>query len=79
MGVVLEWLAVEALAELPDDQARAEVRQLIHDVAADPSSWPAPGGEDVVDLFGARCWVTVAAYVDQVEVRDIGWWATVPA
>lgn len=34
---------------------------------------PGTGGEEVADLFGARCWVSVVAYDDGVEVRDIGW------
>ncbi|WP_326768625.1 hypothetical protein OG978_32540 [Streptomyces sp. NBC_01591] len=73
MHVALEWLAVEALAELPDDQARGEVQGVIDEVARDRSSWPAAGGEEAVDVFGSRCWVTVAAFADGLEVRDVGW------
>lgn len=71
--VQLEWLALEVLAELPDAGARAEVEELLDAVASCPGQWPAPGGEECVDFFGARCWVSVVAYADGLEVRDVGW------
>ncbi|MFF1962954.1 hypothetical protein ACFVW5_04900 [Streptomyces sp. NPDC058232] len=73
MRVELEWLATEVIAELPTAQARIEVRSLIVDVLRHPELWPAPGGEEAADVFGGRCWVSVVAYLDGIEVRDIGW------
>ncbi|MGW2177698.1 hypothetical protein ACWCXX_06280 [Streptomyces sp. NPDC001732] len=73
MRAVLEWLAAEVIAELPTAQARDEVQELIDEVVQDPVRWPAPGGEDSADMFGSRCWVTVVAYLDGIEVRDNGW------
>lgn len=70
--VELEWLAAEVVAGLPP-VGREEVRVLLDDVARRPEEWPAPGGEEAVDVFGGRCWVTVVAYVDGLEVRDVGW------
>jgi hypothetical protein len=73
MRVDLEWLTVEVLAELPTLDGREEVRALIADVLRRPELWPTPGGEEAADVFGGRCWVTVVAYLDGIEVRDIGW------
>ncbi|MFF8717139.1 hypothetical protein ACF07T_37780 [Streptomyces sp. NPDC015184] len=74
MGDVrLEWLAEEVMAGLPSAGARAEVQDLLVDVAGHPGRWPAPGGEEVLDAFGARCWISCVAYLDGLEVRDIGW------
>jgi hypothetical protein len=73
MHVVLEWLAAEAIAELPSTQARDEVQALIAELVQDPTQWPAPGGEEVANVVGSRCWVSVVAYLDEIEVRDIGW------
>ncbi|MET7527251.1 hypothetical protein [Streptomyces sp900116325] len=69
MRVELEWLATEVIAELPTAQARTEV--LRH-----PELWPAPGGEELADVFGSRCWVSVVSYRDGLEVRDIGWFGS---
>ncbi|MFJ1695699.1 hypothetical protein ACIOHC_11195 [Streptomyces sp. NPDC088252] len=73
MHVELEWLAAEVMAELPTADGRDEVRALIADVLRCPELWPAPGGEELADVFGGSCWVTVVAYLDGIEVRDIGW------
>lgn len=72
-NVQLEWLALEVLAELPNAGARSEVEALLDEVAGCPWAWPAPGGEECVDFFGSRCWVSVVAYLDGLEVRDVGW------
>ncbi|MET9535325.1 hypothetical protein ABZY02_33005 [Streptomyces sp. NPDC006649] len=69
----LDWLALQVLDELPGVDARGDVLKLISTVLADRDAWPAPGGQEVTDLFGARCWVSVVAYDDGIEVRDIGW------
>ncbi|WP_329167825.1 hypothetical protein OG939_35955 [Streptomyces sp. NBC_01685] len=73
LSVRLEWLAVEVLDELPSDEARAAVQGLLVDVARRPEWWPQPGGEEVAEVFGALCWVSIVAYLDGVEVRDVGW------
>ena len=72
-SVQLERLAVEVLAELPDDDTQAAVQDLLHDVAGRSEEWPAPGGEEIADFFGPYCWVSVVAYADGLEVRDVGW------
>ncbi|MGW2182700.1 hypothetical protein ACWCXX_32395 [Streptomyces sp. NPDC001732] len=69
----LEWLAAEVMDGLPSAAARSAVKDLLVDVAKRPDRWPTPGGEDVVDVFGSRCWVSYVAYRDGLEVRDIGW------
>ncbi|MEE1804858.1 hypothetical protein [Streptomyces sp. BE133] len=71
--VQLEWLAAEVMVGLPSDEARAAVRDLCAEVAACSERWPAPGGEEAADVFGSRCWVSIAAYADGLEVRDVGW------
>ncbi|WP_326734025.1 hypothetical protein [Streptomyces sp. NBC_01022] len=71
--VRLEWLAAEVMEGLPSSEARAEVEVLLTDVAARPEWWPRPGGEEVADAFGVQCWVSFVAYLDGVEVRDVGW------
>ncbi|WP_425526086.1 hypothetical protein [Streptomyces mirabilis] len=39
-GVVVEELAVEVMAQLPDDRARKEVMALVEVVLMDPRAWP---------------------------------------
>lgn len=76
-AIVLEWLAAEVMAELPD-RARVEVAAVLLDVAQHPGLWPAPGGEETADVFGPSCWVSVVAYADGLEVRDVGWCSPLP-
>ncbi|WP_405909582.1 hypothetical protein OG742_37270 [Streptomyces sp. NBC_00828] len=62
----------EALAELPDE-GRQEVMETIAAVLVRPGVWPEPGGWDVALLFGPRSWVAFAAYLDGIDVVDVGW------
>jgi hypothetical protein len=39
-GVVVEELAVEVMAQLPDDRARQEVMALVEVARRDPRAWP---------------------------------------
>ncbi|MFF3487339.1 hypothetical protein ACFYXC_29275 [Streptomyces sp. NPDC002701] len=39
-GVVVEELAVEVIAQLPDDRARQEVLALVEVARMDPRAWP---------------------------------------
>ncbi|MGQ4486031.1 hypothetical protein ACN6LM_002386 [Streptomyces sp. SAS_281] len=34
---------------------------------------PAPGGEEVAEAFGPSSWSVFIAYLDGIEVRDVGW------
>ncbi|MET7344646.1 hypothetical protein [Streptomyces sp. NPDC005547] len=68
----LDWLAVEVMKELPPEAIRA-VEQLLADVAGHPDRWPAPGGEEAAEAYGKSCWIVFVAYLDGIEVRDIGW------
>ncbi|MET8537034.1 hypothetical protein ABZV67_35835 [Streptomyces sp. NPDC005065] len=72
-GIRLEWLATEVLHGLPSDEARATVQDLLVEVAGHPDWWPEPGGEEIAEAFGPRCWVSFVAYLDEVEARDVGW------
>ncbi|WP_232837634.1 hypothetical protein [Streptomyces atratus] len=66
-------MAEDVMAGLPPAAARAAVQDLLVEAAKHPDRWPAPGGEEVVDEFGARCWISYVVYRDGLEVRDIGW------
>ncbi|MFD5786844.1 hypothetical protein ACFWH1_09440 [Streptomyces sp. NPDC127037] len=68
----LDWLAVEVMKELPRE-AHGAVQQLFTEVAGRPDWWPAPGGEEAAEAFGSECWIVYVAYLDGIEVRDIGW------
>lgn len=75
-GVVMERLAVEVMAGLPDDEARAEVAELLQCVREQPRAHPDVReviGAEVREAFGAWCWVRYAVHEGAVEVRDIGW------
>lgn len=72
-GVRLDWLAAETLSELPSVAARRAVQDLMNEVSGRPEWWPAPGGEEVADVFGATCWVSFVVYLDGIEVHDVGW------
>ncbi|MGW7276541.1 hypothetical protein ACWGH5_39360 [Streptomyces sp. NPDC054864] len=57
----MEELAVEVLAQLPDDWARREVMALVEVARIDPRAWPDvrdPGSvEEIREAFGRRCWI----------------------
>lgn len=76
-GMVFEELAIEVMAELPTDEARREVLELIELVGADPWAWPDvrdPGSvEEIREAFGARCWFQYTPHNGAIEVREIGW------
>ncbi|MFF1570231.1 hypothetical protein ACFVY1_43880 [Streptomyces sp. NPDC058293] len=76
-GVVVEDLAVEVTAELPNDHARREVLALIECVRHDPRAWPDvrdPGpGEEIREAFERRCWVQYMPHARAIEVREIHW------
>jgi hypothetical protein len=76
-GVVVEELAVEVMAQLPDDQARREVMALVEVARMDPRAWPDvrdPGSvEEIREAFGWRCWIHFMPHAGAIEVRDIGW------
>jgi hypothetical protein len=60
-GVVAEELAVEVMAQLPDDRARREVMALVEVARMDPRAWldvRDPGSvEEIREAFGRRCHV----------------------
>ncbi|MEV1082023.1 hypothetical protein AB0I98_27865 [Streptomyces sp. NPDC050211] len=62
----------EALVELPE-RGRSEVMELIATALVRRESWPAPGGWDAATLFGPRSWITFAAYLDGIDLLDVGW------
>ncbi|MEH0428820.1 hypothetical protein QBB34_21295 [Streptomyces stelliscabiei] len=76
-GVVVEELAAEVMAELPTDDARREVLDLVKVVRTDPRAWPDvrdPGSvEEIREAFGPRCWIQYMPYAGAIEVREIGW------
>ncbi|MYS32867.1 hypothetical protein K388_07134 [Streptomyces sp. KhCrAH-43] len=71
-SVRLDWLAAEVMNELPPG-ARTAVQDLLDETAGRPDRWPAPGGEEVAEVFGPLCWIVFVAYLDGIEVRDVGW------
>ncbi|MFI1200374.1 hypothetical protein ACH4VR_13110 [Streptomyces sp. NPDC020883] len=60
-GVVVEGLAAEVMAELPNDQARTEVMPLIETARRNPRAWPDVGDpgswEEIREAFGRWCWI----------------------
>ncbi|MGW3118522.1 hypothetical protein ACWDBW_15525 [Streptomyces sp. NPDC001107] len=76
-GTVFEELAVEVMAELPTDEARREVLDLVDLVRAAPRAWPDvrdPGSiEEIREAFGSRCWIQYMPHAGAIEVREIGW------
>jgi hypothetical protein len=76
-GVVVEELAVEVMAQLPDDRARREVMTLVEVARMAPRAWPDvrdPGSvEEIREAFGRRCWIQFMPHAEAIEVRDIGW------
>ncbi|WP_328512932.1 hypothetical protein OHB25_58955 [Streptomyces mirabilis] len=76
-GVVVEELAIEVMAQLPDDRAQQEVMALVEVVRMDPRAWPDvrdPGSvEEIREAFGRRCWIQFTPHAGAIEVRDIGW------
>ncbi|MEV8547265.1 hypothetical protein [Streptomyces sp. NPDC051572] len=69
--VDLSVLAEDVLAKLPDDDQR-EVLETIAAALTQLEAWPAPGGWDAAVHFGARSWITFAAYPDGIDVLSIG-------
>lgn len=63
-GVVVEELAVEVMAQLPDDQARQEVMALVEVARMDTRAWPdvrdVGSVEEIREAFGRRCWILMA-------------------
>ncbi|WP_405842465.1 hypothetical protein OG528_29285 [Streptomyces platensis] len=76
-GVVVEELAAEVLAQLPDDEARCEVMALVEVARMDPRAWPdvrdKGAVEEIREAFGQRCWIQYMPHAGAIEVRDIGW------
>ncbi|MFE7045461.1 hypothetical protein ACFU9X_40455 [Streptomyces atratus] len=77
-GVVMEELAVEVLAQLPDDRARREVMALVEVTRMEPQAWPDvrdPGSvEEIREAFGRRRWIQYMPHpAGAIEVREIGW------
>lgn len=76
-GVVVEELASEVMSELPTDEARREVLELVELVRAAPRAWPdvrdSGSVEEIREAFGARCWIQYMPYEGAIEVREIGW------
>jgi hypothetical protein len=76
-GVVVEELAVEVMAQLPDDRARREVMALVEVARMDPRAWPDvrdPGSvKEIREAFGRRCWIQYMPHARAIEARDIGW------
>lgn len=76
-GVVVEELAVEVMARLPNDRARQEGMALVEVARMDPRAWPDvrdPGSvEEIREAFGRRCWIQFMPHAGAVEVRGIGW------
>ncbi|KIE24769.1 hypothetical protein LK08_23170 [Streptomyces sp. MUSC 125] len=81
-GVVVEELAVEVMAQLPDDRARQEVMALVEVARMDPRAWPdvrdAGSVEEIREAFGRRCWIHYMPHAGAIEVRDIGWVGLTP-
>jgi hypothetical protein len=69
--VDLSVLAEDVLDELPEDDQR-EVLETIAAALTQRAVWPVPGGWDAAVLFGARSWITFAAYPDGIDVLNIG-------
>ncbi|MEV6738640.1 hypothetical protein AB0N14_17595 [Streptomyces sp. NPDC051104] len=68
----LAFQVEEALAELPDD-GRREVMETIAAVLVRRDVWPATGSWEGALWFGARSWVQFVAYLDGIEVVNVGW------
>ncbi|KUO04675.1 hypothetical protein AQJ67_10195 [Streptomyces caeruleatus] len=65
------------MAQLPTDEARREVLDLVELVRTDPRAWPdvrdAGSVEEIREAFGARCWIQYMPHAGAIEVREIGW------
>ncbi|WP_341845976.1 hypothetical protein [Streptomyces curacoi] len=76
-GVVVEELAVEVMAQLPNDRARQEVTALAEIARTEPRAWPDardPGSvkETREEAFGRRCWIPYMPHTGAMKVHDIG-------
>lgn len=76
-GVVIEELVCQVLAELPDDEARDEVRELLERAQQSPYSYPDvrdPGStEEIREAWAGFCWLQYRPMDRAIEVREIGW------
>jgi hypothetical protein len=76
-GVVVEKLAAEVMAQLPDDQAGREVMALEEVAQMDPRARPDvrdPGSVDESREAFGRCWIQyLPDAAGAIEIRDIGW------
>jgi hypothetical protein len=61
----------EALDELAEDDRR-EVMESIAAALVQRDVWPAPGGWAAATRSGPSLWITFAAYLDGIEVLDLG-------
>ncbi|MFE7935629.1 hypothetical protein ACFU6S_44305 [Streptomyces sp. NPDC057456] len=81
-SITLEELAVEVMAQLPDDRARREVMALVEVARTDPQVWPdvrdLGSVEEIREAFGRRCWIQFMPRAGAIEVRDIGWVGLTP-
>ncbi|GHI04601.1 hypothetical protein AQI88_29735 [Streptomyces cellostaticus] len=62
----------DALATLPD-AGRQEVMETIAAALVRLDAWPDPGGWDAAVRFGSRSWVMFSAYLDGIDIIDVGW------
>jgi hypothetical protein len=76
-GVVVEELAVQVMAQLPDDRARQEVMALVEVARMNRRAWPdvrdSGSVEEIREAFGRRCWIQYMPHAGAIKVRDIGW------
>ncbi|WP_330293399.1 hypothetical protein [Streptomyces sp. NBC_00576] len=70
-GEVVEELAMEVMAQLPDDRARQEVMALVKVARLDPRAWPDvrdPGlAEEIREAFGRQCWIQRDTRGDDID------------
>lgn len=74
--VVMDDLAAEVLAALPDEAARKEVLELLEHVQRSPRAFPDVReivGMEVHEAFGDFSWMRYAVRDGAVEICDIGW------
>ncbi|ELP61502.1 hypothetical protein PV735_31920 [Streptomyces turgidiscabies] len=70
--VDLAFRVEESLANLPG-KGQQEIFETIAAALVRPDSWPPPGGRHGAFYWGPRSWVAFAAYLDGIEVYDMGW------
>jgi hypothetical protein len=78
-GVVVEELAVEVMAQLPDDRARQEVMALVEVARINPRTWPDvrdPGSvEEIREAFGRRVGSHTCRALERWRSVTSGGWA----